>query len=331
MKVVVYDTHKFEIETLTKAASGKLEFEFIDTRLSLLTAPIAAGAQAVCIFVNDDASAPVIERLYDYGVRFIALRCAGHNHVDLKRATELGVKVSNVPEYSPHSVAEHAVMMMLALNRKVIQANRRIMELNFSLDGLTGFDMNKKVVGIVGLGKIGQVVARILHGFGCQLLGYDLYPDDSLTERYGIRYVSLDELCAISDIVTLHVPLAKGTWHMINDDRLARMKSGAMLINTSRGGLVDTKAVIVSLKARHLGYLGIDVCEEEGGLFFEDHSSKDHLHDDAIARLMTFKNVLITSHQAFLTSTALENIADTTVQNLVLWEQGERAAHELSA
>jgi D-lactate dehydrogenase len=329
MKIAVFDIHRFERETLEAAASGKHALSFIDARLSEQTAVLAKGNEAVCLFANDSGSADVLRLLSDQGVRYVALRSAGFNHVDLEAAKALDLKVANVPEYSPHSVAEHTVAMILALNRKIIRANRRVMELNFSLDGLVGFDLNGKTVGIVGLGRIGAVVAKILHGFGCRILGCDIEENESLVENFNVTYVDLDVLCSQSDIITLHAPLTKNTKHLINATRLSTMKTGVMLINTSRGALLDTRAVIDFLKQRHVGYLGIDVYEEEAGLFFEDHSDEDLLQDDTIARLMTFKNVLITSHQAFLTTTALTNIAETTMENFSFWQRGESSPNDL--
>lgn len=328
MKVAIYSAHSYEKEPLKTANAGKHKLKFIDPSLSEDTVPLVQDCECVAIFANDDASAPVLEKLHDIGVKYLALRSAGFNHVNLDKAKELGLKVAYVPEYSPYAVAEHAVALMLALNRKLIRANSRVRDLNFSLNGLTGFDMNGKTVGIIGLGSIGEVVAKILHGFGCKLLGYDVKPNKELTDKYGVFYTDIDTLCADSDIITLHAPLNDHTRYMINRQRIARMKAGVMLINTSRGALVDTKELIDGLKSGRIGYLGLDVYEEEKGLFFEDHSD-EILQDDVIARLLTFPNVLITSHQAFLTHTALRNIADTTIENIDAWEQGKTGKNEL--
>lgn len=329
MQVAIYSAHGFEREAFETANAGKHHLRWIDTYLSATTVPLAQDCQAAAIFANDDASGPVLEALYQQGVRFLALRSAGFNHVDLDKARELGLQVAYVPEYSPYSVAEHTVALMLALNRKLIRANRRVRDLDFSLDGLTGFDMHGKTVGIIGLGRIGKVVARILHGFGCHLLAFDLETDPEMQEQYGVQYTDIDTLCAQSDIITLHAPLNDHTYYLIQEDRIAHMKPGVMLINTSRGALVDTKAVIDALKTGHIGYLGLDVYEEEKGLFFEDHSD-EILQDDMIARLMTFPNVLITSHQAFLTRTALRNIAETTIDNLDHWAAGHQPPSALT-
>ena len=321
-KIAIFSAHKFEIETLNKYNSNNYELKLIETYLNKDTAILADGCQVVSLFVNDDASAPVLEKLHKLGVQYIALRSAGFNHVDLEKAKELGIGVGRVPDYSPYAIAEHTVALMLALNRKLVRANSRVRELNFTLDGLIGFDMHGKTVGVLGTGKIGAIVAKILHGFGCRLLGFDLYPDQTLKEKYGMEYTTIDHLVEASDIISLHIPLNDHTRYIINEDRIRNMKKGVMLINTSRGGLVNTKHVIDGLKNGQIGYLGLDVYEEEKGLFFEDHST-DILQDDVIARLMTFSNVLITSHQAFLTENALGNISQTTFENIRRWEANE--------
>lgn len=329
MKVAVFSTHRFERPYLTKANAGRNDLVWLEESLNSNTASLAQGCEAVCIFVNDDASAPVLKILHRQGVRFLALRSAGFNHVDLKKAAELGIRAANVPGYSPYAVAEHTVAMMLALNRKLISAHHRVMELNFSLDGLVGFDMNGKTAGIVGTGKIGELVARILYGFGCNLLAFDQQENHSIVNSYQVKYVSLETLCRQADIITLHVPLLKQTHHVINSVTISQMKPGVMLINTSRGGLVKTSDVVKALKTKRIGSFGMDVYEEEADLFFKDHS-EDILHDDTIARLLTFRNVLITGHQAFLTHEALENIAMVTFDNIHTWQNGKTANNELT-
>jgi len=328
MKVAVYSIHKFEQPYLLEANDGKHELVLIDARLSETTTSLADGCEAISIFTGDKADARVLEALHKTGVKYLALRSAGFNHVDLAKTKELNMKVARVPAYSPYAIAEHTVAMILALNRKLIRANRRVMELNFSLDGLVGFDMNGKTAGIIGTGKIGTVLARILHGFGCRILAYDKEENKELTERYQVEYTSCESLCEQSDIISLHVPLNEDTRYIIDKHCINKMKPGVMLINTSRGGLVNTKAVIDALKTKHIGFFGMDVYEEEEGLFFEDHS-EDILQDDTIARLMTFKNVLITSHQAFLTETALRNIAETTVYNLDCFAANTKNENEI--
>jgi D-lactate dehydrogenase len=330
MKITIFDTHKFEKEYLISANKSGHDLKFLKVGLNLKTVEMARGAEVIIIFVNDDASGPVLEKLAQMNIKQIALRSAGYNHVDLERAKELGMRIANVPVYSPYAVAEHTVALMLSLNRKLVRANNRIKEMNFSLDGLVGFDMNGKTAGIIGVGTIGAVVARILYGFGCNLLGYDVYQKPELAEKYGLVYTDLDRLFRESDIITLHTPLMESTRYLINSRTLAMMKRGVMLINTSRGGLVKTDDLIDSLKSGQIGYLGLDVYEEERGLFFFDRS-EDILLDDVIARLMTFQNVLITSHQGFLTTSALKNIAETTFYNIDCWQQGRESENELVA
>lgn len=302
---------------------------FLEVRLTEETVSLARGSEAVALFTMDNASDVVLEALHSYGIKFIALRSAGFNHVALKRAAELGIMVARVPAYSPFAVAEHTMALILALNRRLTRAHNRVREMNFSLNGLTGFDMNGKTLGVVGTGKIGSILVKIAHGFGCHLLGFDKYPDASLTETYGLEYTDIERICTESDIVSLHLPLTPETRHLISDKLISRMKRGVMLINTSRGGLVDTRAVIGGLKSGQIGYLGLDVYEEEDGLFFEDHSD-DIVQDDMISRLLTFNNVLITSHQAFLTDTALRNIAETTIYNLDCFEAGKASGNEVT-
>ncbi len=327
MKVAIYSTHKFE-KTYLENYCNAHSLRFLETRLTIETAGLAQGMDAISIFVNDDASAPVLQKLKETGVNYIALRSAGFNHVDLKEAKRLGIRLARVPDYSPAAIAEHTVALMLVLNRKLIKANTRVHDMNFSLDGLTGFDMSGKTVGILGTGKIGSVVARIMHGFNCNILAYDPYENEELKNKYNVQYTDYQTLFKQSDIITLHLPLTPESKYIINKENIESMKTGAMLINTSRGGLVDTKEVIKALKRGKIGSFGIDVYEEEGGLFFEDHSDII-LQDDVIARLMTFQNVMITSHQAFLTHEALVKIAETTGYNLECWEKGTTSVNEL--
>lgn len=329
MKVAIFSAHQFEREFLIQANSNRHELLLLETRLTEDSVVLAQGCDAICIFTGDKANAAVLEALSKIGVRYIALRSAGFNHVDIPKANELGIKLARVPAYSPYAIAEHAVALILGLNRKLIKAHNRIQDLNFSLDGLVGFDMNGKTVGVVGTGKIGAVLVKILHGFGCKILAFDLEEDQELIAKYGVEYTSLDQISKQSDIVSLHVPLNEHTKYIVDDNFISQMKDEAMLINTSRGGLVNTKAVINALKRQKIGAFGMDVYEEEEGLFFVDHS-EDILQDDVIARLMTFKNVLITSHQAFLTKTALTNIADTTFYNLACFEKGEVNENQVS-
>jgi D-lactate dehydrogenase len=291
---------------------------------------MAAGFPAVCSFVNDRIDAGTLATLQAGGTRLIALRSAGYNHVDLEEAGRRGVVIVRVPEYSPHAVAEHTVGLILALNRKIHRAYNRVREANFSLEGLVGFDLFGKTCGIVGTGRIGAVVARILRGFGCRLLAFDVMPDETLSNHHDVQYAELPALYRDSDIISLHVPLSPATHHLINADALGAMKPGVMLINTGRGALVDSRALIDALKRGQVGAAGLDVYEEEEGIFFRN-LSEQVLQDDVLARLLTFPNVLITSHQAFLTREALANIAVTTLANVSAFERGERLLNEVKA
>lgn len=328
MNVAIFSAHNFERANLESANNDRYCFKYIDKHLSVETAGLADGCQAISIFVSDNASVPVLKDLAKRGVRFLTLRSAGYNHVDLEEAQRSGIKVARVPGYSPYAVAEHAVTLMLALNRKLIQSQCRLRKYNFSLDGLTGFDMNGKTVGIIGTGKIGSAIAKILYGFGCKLLAYDIMPQDKLKDLYNIQYTSLDKLYAESDIISLHVPSNSKTNFLINSSSLSKMKKGVMLINTSRGKLLKTQDAIEALESGQLGYLGMDVYEEEEKLFFEDHSG-DHFRDPILDRLLEFSNVIVTGHQAFLTETALKNIAATTLYNINCFEKNIPCENEL--
>ena len=325
MRVCFFSARRYDRESFDEVNAGRHELRYYDTRLMEETAAFASGSEAICAFVNDDLSAPVLERLAEAGVGLVALRSAGFNHVDLPAAKRLGLAVSRVPAYSPHAVAEHAVMLLLALSRHICRAQARIRDGNFALDGLLGFGLHGRTVGVVGTGQIGTVFCRIMAGFGMRILCHDPFPNDEVT-ALGARYVELPELFAESDVIALHVPLTEETRHLIDADALATMKPGVVLINTSRGPLIDTPAVIEALKARRLGGLAIDVYEEEAALFFEDHSA-DIPTDDVFARLTTFPNVLVTGHQGFLTEEALRAIAETTVTALDAFAAGEPLAH----
>lgn len=331
MQVTVYSTKPFEVSALKKAnEQHHHELRFVKEQLNKNTVDLAKGCKAVSVFSNDDLSAPVLELLYQKGVRYITLRSVGYDHVDVKRVIELGMRVANVPEYSPYSIAEHTVMLMLAMNRRLLLADKRLRQYNFELDPLVGFDMNGKTVGIIGTGKIGGVVARILHGFGCKLLGYDIVQHKALIENFNLKYVSLEEVLSCSDIITIHCPLNEHTRYMIDATAISKMKQGVMLVNTSRGAVIKTLDVFPALESGHISYLGLDVYEHEKGLFFYDHSHEE-LKDDSFNRLLEFDNVLITGHQAFLTQTALQNIADTSLFNLDCFENDTPAVNELSA
>jgi D-lactate dehydrogenase len=329
VKVAVYSAKPFDHQFLNAANDGRHELGFLEPRLTVATAALAKGSSAVCLFASDQADAVTITAFAHMGIRLIALRAAGFNNVDLKAAADHGITVARVPAYSPHAVAEHAFALILSLVRKIPRAYNRVRDGNFSLDGLLGFDLFGKTVGIVGVGNIGSVVAQIARGFGCSVVAYDLVRRPEC-EAVGVTYVSLDELLNGSDIVTLHCPLNESSRHLIDSKALSRMKPGALLINTSRGAVVDTPAVIGALKRQHLGGLGIDVYEEEDALFFEDRSEQP-IMDDQFARLLTFPNVLITGHQGFFTAEALKNIAETTIANLDAFEAIGKAVHEVCA
>jgi D-lactate dehydrogenase len=323
--VAVFDTKPYDRDFLAPAAAAAgLTCRFHDFRLDAATAGTAQGAVAACIFVNDRAERPVLEKLAAAGIRHLALRCAGYNQVDLAAARALGFAVTRVPAYSPHAVAEHTLALLLALVRKIPRAHNRVHDLNFSLAGLVGFDLHGKTAGIVGTGQIGRLVAHILRGFGLRVLAHDPFPATAWAAAEGVAYVPLDELLAAGDVVSLHLPLTPATRHLIGPATLARMKPGAILVNTSRGGLVDTAALIAALKSGHIGGVALDVYEEEAGVFFEDLSGTV-LADDELALLLTFPNVLITAHQAFLTREALTEIARVTMENLRRIAAGEPA------
>lgn len=329
MKIAVFGTKRYDRQFLEAAnrAHGH-ELKFFKPTLSPETVSLVRDFAGVCVFVNDELDAYVVAKLAQFGVRLIALRCAGFNNVDLAAAQAHQLTIVRVPAYSPHAVAEHTVGLLLTLNRKIHRAYARIKEGNFALDGLLGFDIHGQTAGIIGTGKIGVEVAKILNGFGCRLLAYDQFTNPECT-ALGVEYTTLDRLFAESDIITLHCPLTPETHHLINEDTLQRMKKGVTLINTSRGALIDTQAVIQGLKSGQIGYLGLDVYEEEGDLFFEDLSDKV-IDDDVFVRLVTFPNVLVTGHQAFLTRTALQNIADTTLDNITAFERGDTCANEVT-
>lgn len=329
MRVAVFSTKPYDRYFLEAANEAtRHELAYLEPRLTMETVALAQGVTAVCAFVNDSLPAEVLRPLAHQGIRLVALRCTGFNNVDLVAAKELGITVARVPEYSPHAVAEHAVTLVLALNRRIHRAYARVREGNFALEGLLGFDMKGRTVGVVGTGRIGATFARILAGFGCAILAVDPAPDPACIAA-GVRYVDLPELLAGSDIVSLHCPLTPGTRHLIDGAALDRMRPGAMLINTSRGAVIDTPAVIAALKDGRLGHLGLDVYEEEADLFFEDLSDKV-IQDDVFARLLSFPNVLVTGHQAFFTADALQGIAATTIANITSFEREGRAVHEIS-
>jgi D-lactate dehydrogenase len=329
MKIAVFNTRKYDREYFDQAnVKHNHELVYLEPHLDHTTAPLAAGIPAACIFVNDTADAKTLETLASNGTKYLLLRCTGFNQVDLHAAADVGIKVARVAAYSPYSVAEHAVGLVLTLNRKIHKAYNRVRDDNFALDGLMGFDLHGRTVGVIGTGKIGMIFAQIMHGFGCQLLGYDAYPNSNFEVIGASRYVELSELLENSDIISLHCPLLPTTEHIINAEAISQMKSGVMLINTSRGKLIDTRAVIEGIKAGKIGHLGIDVYEQEDNLFFEDLSSTV-IQDDVFQLLQSFSNVVITAHQAFFTRDAITTIAETTLANADCFEQGQPCSNEL--
>ncbi len=323
MKFAFFDTKPYDKAAFEKNNTAGIEFKYFEARLTPDTAPLAAGCDGVCIFVNDIASAEVIDILYNLGVRAIALRCAGYNNVDLKHARGK-LAVFHVPAYSPHAVAEHAMAMLLTFIRKTHKAYIRTKDHNFSLVGLTGVNLYGKTIGVIGTGRIGRVFVDICKGFGMNVIAYDKFPDRSAQ----INYVSKDELFEQSDIISLHCPLTEETRHIINEETLTKLKSGVIIINTSRGALIDTKVLLDGIKSRRIGGACLDVYEEESELFFEDRS-EDIISDDTISRLISMPNVLVTSHQAFLTENALDNIAETTIKNILSYFKSGYCENEL--
>ena len=315
VKVAFFSSKRYDQAVFNPlAATYSTELVHLESRLDTSTVALAEGCQAVCVFVNDEVNADVAKRLASLGVTHVALRCAGYNNVDIETCRSVGISVSHVPAYAPEAVAEHAMALILTLNRKMHKAYNRVKEGNFALQGLLGFNMHGKTIGVVGTGKIGKAFSRIAAGFGCRLLGYDPYTDDELV-ALGMEYVSLDSLLAQSDVISLHCPLTADNQHLIDSQAISSMKKGVMLINTSRGGLIDTGALIQGLKSQHIGYVGLDVYEMESELFFRDRSC-EVIQDDLFQRLSTFHNVLITGHQGFFTQEALHEIATTTLRNV---------------
>jgi D-lactate dehydrogenase len=332
MKVAVFSAKPFEKESLQKSnKDNKHELIYFNEMLGMDTLHLCTGFEAVSVFSNDDLSAKVLVELNKIGVKYISLRSAGYDHVDLEKAHQLQIKLAYVPDYSPYSVAEHSIALMMALNRKLIVADKRIREYNFELNPLIGFDMNGKTVGIIGTGKIGAVACKILHGFGCKILAFDLLKNDDLISKYNVEYVSLDTLYAHSDIISLYCPFNEKTKYLINKESIAKMKNGVMIINTARGAILNTVDAIEGIANGKIGSLGLDVYENEKGLFFYDFSNEKGLFfydfsnekgkDKLLNSLLAFENVLITGHQAFLTDIALENRADATIYNISCFEQ----------
>ena len=329
MKIVAYSSKPYDKQALCRTFEADWDPLYIEVPLDLNTVAYAQGASVVSAFVNDRLDAEVLQILAKGGTQLIALRCAGFNNVDLVAAQKLGIKVVRVPAYSPYAVAEHTLALMLGLNRKLYRAYNRVREGNFSLNGMLGFDMYGKTVGIIGAGRIGQLVGKMLKGFGCRVLIYDPYTCEACNEL-GIEQVELEQIWQACDVISLHCPLTSETTHLINTESIAKMKKGVMLINTGRGALMDASALIEGLKSKQIGYLGMDVYEKEGALFFEDHSC-EIIQDDQFERLLTFHNVLITGHQAYFTQEALSHIAETTAQNIHAFIAGETLENEVKA
>ena len=327
-KIAFFGTKPYDEKSFNKVNEDYgFEIKYFKGHLNMNNIVLTQGADVVCVFVNDTVDADVIKAMAENGVKLLALRCAGYNNVDLE-AAKGRLTVVRVPAYSPYAVAEYTVALMLSLNRKIPRASWRTRDGNFSLHGLMGFDMHGKTVGVIGTGKIATILIGILRGFGMKILAYDLYPDYKFAEETGMTYTTLDELYHRSDIITLHCPLTAETKYMINEDSISKMKDGVMIVNTGRGQLIHTNALIEGLKNKKVGYAGLDVYEEENEYFYEDKSDKI-IDDDTLARLLSFNNVIVTSHQAFFTKEALRNIANTTLQNIKDFEEGKPLVNEV--
>lgn len=328
MKVAMFSSRSYDIQHFEPLISAPMSINFFDTQLNSQTAALAAGYDAVCAFVNDDLSAPVLTQLHELGIKYIAMRCAGFNNIDLFCAKALGITIVRVPAYSPEAVAEHAIALLMTLNRRTHKAYQRTRDANFSLEGLVGFNLHGKTVGIIGTGKIGVATMAIFKGFGCKILASDPYPSEHAISL-GAEYVSLETLFANSDVISLHCPLMDDNKHLLNKDTFALMKDGVTIINTSRGGLLNANDAIDALKSGRIGGLGLDVYEEEEHLFFNDHSS-EIITDDTFRRLSACHNVIFTGHQAFLTKEALTSIAETTLNNLTELENSNTSVNQVS-
>lgn len=323
LRVAFFSANPYRNRLYTEKNAYGFALKFFLPRLTLDTVPLATGFRVIVVSANDCLDAPVVEALAELGVEMIALRCAGFNNVNLDACARLGITIARVPAYSPYAVAEHAVALIMALNRRTHRAHARVRDGNFSLAGLVGFDMHGKTAGVIGTGKIGACLVSILHGFGCTLLAHSRSEKQDLIDQFGVRYVDIDELLSSSDIISLHCALSPETYHMINTETISQMKDGVMLINTARGGLIDTEALIAGLKSRKIGFTGLDVYEEEALYFYKDFSD-DVIEDDALARLITFSNVMVTGHQGSLTDVAQTRIVETTVENIREFQLGKR-------
>lgn len=328
MKTLVYSTHGFEKSFIDETVKGKHELVYTDQALNEKTASLAKGFEAIALFSSDKASADVLELLHANGVNFITLRSVGFDHVDLDKAKQLNIKVANVPAYSPYAIAEHSVALLMALNRKILLSQELMKKNDFRLDHLIGFDLHKKTIGVVGTGKIGAAFVKIMHGFGCKILAYDIVSDKTLIEQCQVEYTSLETLCKESDVISLNCPLNKSTKYLFNKNVFSQMKRGVVFINTARGGVVNTLDLIEALDGGIVAAAGLDVYEYEKPIFFRDHSGSQ-INDELFEKLRSFKNVLITGHQAFLTNEALQGIAITTIDNLDQWTQSGYSQNEV--
>ncbi|MDB5203696.1 MAG: 2-hydroxyacid dehydrogenase [Ferruginibacter sp.] len=328
MKILFYSDRPYEQPFLIRSNKAGHDIHFTTESLSSQNTSMASGFDAVSVFTGDDCSAALLQELHSQGVQYLVTRSAGVDHIDIDAAKKLGIRVANVPAYSPHAIAEHGIAMMLALTRKLILADNQVHQQDFRLDNLVGFNLHHKTVGLIGTGKIGAITAKILHGFGCQLLAYDIHPDESLTEKYGVVFTTLAELCAAADIISLHTPLNPSTKYLVNDALISTMKDGVMIINTARGAVVNTTAIIHGLTTGKIGFYGMDVYEKEKGVFFYDHGGED-LHDVQLEQLLSMNNVLLTPHQAFATTEALGSIAQSCFQHFDAWDRGQQAQFEL--
>jgi D-lactate dehydrogenase len=328
MKILFYSTKKYERSYLTTANSNNYGLVFCNEPLSLETASLAKGYDCISIFTNDDASAEVIEKLYANGIKYIVIRATGYDNIDLEKANDVGIKVANVPNYSPYSIAEHSLCLLLAAARNLLTANKQVQEQNFTIENLVGFTLHKKTVGIIGTGKIGTLLVKILHGFNCNILAYDIAPNNTVELTYGAEYTSLENLCRSCDIISIHLPLNENTKYLINKKLVSQMPKGVIIINTARGAVVNTVDIIDYLKNGHIGCYGMDVYEKEKGIFFYNHKGRK-MKDPQLLQLMAMPNVIITPHQAFATDEALKNIADTTFHNIACWANRTNCENEL--
>lgn len=328
MKVLIYSAKDYEVPFLKKANKKPHRVTYTKSALDSQTAIKAMGFDAISIFSGDDASLIVLEKLWNMGIKYVTLRSTGYNNIHIKAAKRYGLKVANTPEYSPHAIAEHAVALLLALNRKLILANRQVHQYNFLQNGLMGINLHEKTVGIIGTGRIGSVMVKIMHGFGCTILANDPEPDYNLVELYDANYTSLDDVCSKSDFISIHIPLTYENYYLINKNKLALMKQDAILINTSRGAVVETEALIKTLENKNLGGYCADVYEKEKGVFFRDNSKKG-LKDEKLKKLLSLTNVILTPHQAFMTKEALANIAESTFENIDCWAENRKCKNEL--